>query len=429
MTDQVPPVPTPPAGFDPDAGDFQNVSPATFTQVPKASHRRGPHRLASLLGLGVLTLYLSNKTGWKPPPAEELAAEWSEGAGRIRQAVVDLERAGFLVRFRKQVAGGHWKTVTVISADPKSLNEIRAYAIALTAHQDAAKAARKAAGRTGSGRAGQVAKPVDHVASTSADATFPQVGPDGGFRDSVHRDSVHRVSVQGDLSTEDVDLEDQEKIPPTPGPVATAAAAAVEVEAGGDSDPSPELPQPSALDTLVLELVRLGGWDADATRDVLAQLVKLGRDRAEIKRVALEVAAGLHGTTQSPRRLLAWWPKPAGPAEAEPEWTRGPVKYVEAGTPMCRRHRGEPEATCGKCKVEKFSDPADVQSAEAGPATTLDAAAARELAREHAAAARTARGPYRQRRPEPIGQTGPDPQPAGALFGAIAAAAGPGARA
>lgn len=174
-----PDLPKPPPGFGLDSDDeFVNVTPEGYTRVPRSSHRTGPHRLRQMLALGLLTIYLSNKTGWKIPNATELAKEWDEGEDRIRRAVADLERAGFLVRFRAQTGRGRWKTRTFVSADPASLDPVRQYAVDLAAAYAAAKAAK--------GR------------KTSDDGAFPQLGPDGGFRDSVDRDSVDRGSVNRD---------------------------------------------------------------------------------------------------------------------------------------------------------------------------------------------------------------------------------------
>ncbi|MEU7591173.1 hypothetical protein AB0A95_33375 [Micromonospora sp. NPDC049230] len=170
-----PDLPKPPPGFGLDSDDeFVNVTPEGYTRVPRSSHRTGPHRLRQMLALGLLTIYLSNKTGWKIPNATELAKEWDEGEDRIRKAVSDLERAGFLVRFRAQNSRGRWKTRTFVSADPASLEPVRQYAVDLAAAYAEAKAAK--------GR------------ETSGDDLFSQVGPDGGFRDSVDRDSVDRGS-------------------------------------------------------------------------------------------------------------------------------------------------------------------------------------------------------------------------------------------
>jgi hypothetical protein len=197
-----PTMPPPPPGLDLDA-DFVNISPERYTKVPKSSHRDGEHRLQSLLALGVLTLYLSNKTGWKIPNASELAKSWQEGEARIRHAVTELEAAGFLVRFARQEKG-RWRTHTYVSSDPAALAQVKAYAAALKEAQAAAKAAKEAS---------------DDEDAPSA-PTFPQVAPDGTCRDSVDGgpvdgDPAGRHPVEGNLKNQEDYVGNQEDSVPS----------------------------------------------------------------------------------------------------------------------------------------------------------------------------------------------------------------------
>lgn len=193
-----------------------------------------------------------------------------------------------------------------------------------------------------------------------------------------------------------------------------------------DNEENPEDDQRSPLERIVAALVAASGevWDADVTRDVLETLVRAGRPADDIVRIATEVAQGVHGVTQSPRRLLGWWPsKPAAGAAqvVEPDWARGPVTYLDASRERCRTHPSEPSGTCGRCKSDRTAVDADE------PVTTFelppDLAALSPIAAAKAMAARAKSGrTVRPRSPEPVDEpTGPPPAPAGALFGAVAA--------
>lgn len=344
----LPPPPAVPAGFDPEA-EFDNVTPETFTAVPKSSHRRegGDRELRSIVSIGLLTLYLSNKKGWKPPNPEALAAKYAEGAKVIRDAVKELERAGFVVKYRTQGKGGLWKTHVRVSADPTTLDAVRVWAVAHEAWLEETATAKKAAGLSGGGRRKVAARAAAGAAPnagnaptlTSDAAAFPQVGPDGTDRHSVHRASADRHSVQGDLIREE-GLGDQEEKENPPRSMSDGHDAQVpEAEAGGNSEASPKSnPEPSPLDLLVAELAAAGSWDAQVVREVLVTLADRGRGHAEIARVFRELAAGAHGPTGSPRRLLTWWPSAPTPAAETP----------------AEPYRHQPEPPCPKdCRCYK----------------------------------------------------------------------------
>ena len=288
------PQPTPPPGFVPGVG-FVNVSKEGHTKVPRSSHRRGDHRPRKLLSVGVLTLYLSNKTGWKIPNAEELAAEWDEGADRIRAAIADLEAHGWLVRFRTQAERGRWITQTYVTDNPALLKPLREYADALAVEQELSRADRAAA----------------KAAGRSEVEVFPQVAPDGGLRDPVDRDPVDRDPVRGDLKYSEEHLEAQ-KTPPPPVPPTLAEPSRVPEQGGGggggarsESPKSPSDPPPD----LVAEVRRIrSAWSPTAIRHAFRGAVEEdGRPPAEVAGAILELAEDPN--TSLPRRIReeAWW--------------------------------------------------------------------------------------------------------------------------
>jgi hypothetical protein len=195
------------------------------------------------------------------------------------------------------------------------------------------KAGRKTAGRTASGKSGSGPDQgkQDETAGRTASGKPGSGKPASGKSESK---KITHKKING--------VEDEEKKnPPTPSddePPAPPLA-----EAGGDSSASPEhtddTPPVSALDRLVAELAEAGRWDADVVRSVLVDLADRGIDRAEIARVFREVAAGQHGPTGSPRRLLTWWPAPktAAGAPAEP-YRHKPAPPCETGCD-CWKHQ------------------------------------------------------------------------------------------
>jgi hypothetical protein len=425
-------MPTPPPGFDP-AAEFDNVSKDLHTRVPRSSHRAGPHELNSVLALGVLTLYLSNKKGWKPPNAEKLAAKYTEGADRFRDAVSEIERAGFLVRYRLQGERGVWKTHTVVSAEPESLVPIREWADKLKIAQDAAAAARKAAGKSGSGRRGQVAQPVDEQPApptadpvTSPDETFSQVGPDGGDRVPVHRDSGDRVPVQGDLRTQESISRKQEETPPsvTEGTAAPAAAPTQAVTGGIDSLTAEERTNLiEAVDQAAQARAGAAGWSRSQVADAARIAIEAGFAAELVARQVIRLAGdkptgnGNDGT-EYPTRLVHFLrdmarravtaAAPVSPATAPP----GPFTYIDVDRPRCPVHPGHPADNCAPHKVDAMiaakeaEEALEVAAPGPMPATGADA---RRLAAEAIAAARAKRGagsppaPLRRHQPRPGG--------------------------
>lgn len=381
-----PALPAPPPGVDLDA-EFVNITPDRFTSVPKSSHRDGPHRLESLLALGVLTLYLSNKTGWKIPNAETLAKSWKEGADRIRVALTDMERAGFLVRFRIQGERGRWVTRTFVSADPETLAPIRRYAAALEAHYAAAKASKTAAG-----------------------GTFSQVGPDGGFRDSVDRDSADRDSVPGHLKDQETDLGDQEEDPPPPPrDASTAPAAGTAATGGSDLDEETRAMLNAAAKAAAKARDGVKGWKVDQVAAAMRDALDAGHPPALVaERIAILAA---DARTEYPTRLRIVLDlgraeaarKAAQPAAAPAAVIEGPFRYLDNDRPKCRTHPGHPANNCGPCRVDeaKADDLAHYLAPDAPPLAAENPKAAAQAAAARAReASRTRKADKRPRVPE-----------------------------
>jgi hypothetical protein len=171
--------------------------------------------------------------------------------------------------------------------------------------------------------------------------TPPPVTGDTGAPATDETPGVSPVTHNQEPFTKNPDTKKKIKTPPTPAPTPAPASATAEAETGGDSTPPADNPAPTGLDLLVAELATAGRWDPDAVREVLLALADRGTDRAEIARVFREVAAGKHGPTGSPRRLLSWWPTtPAAAAPAEP-YRHKPAPVCPADCD-CWKHQPEP---------------------------------------------------------------------------------------
>lgn len=222
---------------------------------------------------------------------EQLIAEMKEKRDAVYAGLDELVEFGYLVRTQPNGAGGKFGEVD--------------YHFGPAAYEQQYERAwrDKTAGQTASGKSGS--------------------GPDQGKQDKAAGQTASGKTVSGKTDTKKTNaLEDQEKKTPlTPRTAEPPAPEVPEVETGGEASPEDNpgtAPAPtSALDLLIVELAEAGHWQGDAVREVLVELDKRGRERAEIARVFREVAAGKHGPTSSPRRLLSWWPASA-PGDGEP---------------------------------------------------------------------------------------------------------------
>lgn len=216
--------------------------------------------------------------------------------------------------------------------------------------------------------------------------------------------------------------------PATPPPAATVTAppAPAEVATGGDfgpkGNPHTDTPRPGGVDALAEALAALcPAWQPATTRAVLVELVNRNAySPLEIERVMRAAAAGEYGPTGSPRRMLTWWPvKASVMAAPAPEWAQGPFRHLAEGTPMCRVHRGEPAAACGRCKSDRLGADVDVEPARhAAEADGLSGAA---LARQVARKAKTERAPHKGWTPDaPPAPQGPPPESFGTVLGRLA---------
>lgn len=236
-----------------------------------------------------------------------------------------------------------------------------------------------------------------------ADETSTEEPPGGITGDTPPRDQsdtprgVSPVIHNQEPPTKNPVTQKENQTPPVSHAARTAAAPAAETETGGESTPPADNPEPTVLDRLVAELAAAGSWDPDVTRDVLTELARRGRDRVEITRVARAVAAGEHGPTGSPRRLLTWWPTtaPADTTAAPAERYRH--EHLPRNVPRCKVHVDQP---ADACRLEGHPDPnVTAETAAAAraaarailppgkPLSPVSAAVARERARAAATAA------------------------------------------
>jgi hypothetical protein len=241
---------------------------------------------------------------------DQLIAEMREGKDAVYAGLEELVDLDYLVRTQARDGGQFGEVDYHFGPAAYEATYDRAWP----------KAGRKTAGRTASGKPGS----GDDQGKQDETAGRTASGKSGSGKPASGKSESKKITTTSSKKTNG--LEDQEKkTPPTPRDAEPPAPPVAEAETGGDSSASPEehtddTPAPSALDRLTAELAEAGRWDADVVRSVLVDLADRGIDRAEIARVFREVAAGEHGPTRSPRRLLTWWPAPktAAAAPAEP---------------------------------------------------------------------------------------------------------------
>ncbi len=227
--------------------------------------------------------------------------------------------------------------------------------------------------------------PVIHPSGATSKSAQP--GTPGGHKsDTPGGDKSDTPRGVSDLipNQEALDLEPENKKTP-PGSLTEPSASepsAVEDQNGGDP-PTTEDPHPDGLDRLVAELTAMEGWEASKTKTVLETLRAQGINPAEIARVAREVAAGVHGVTRGPNRLLHWWPvtRPASPAAEVPAWAKSRNAELPLDVDRCRLHRGQPADGCNQCSGEAKGAEVDAPSTVA---PVLSRAEALALARRNA---------------------------------------------
>ena len=118
-------------------------------------------------------------------------------------------------------------------------------------------------------------------------------------------------------------------------------------KAGEGNSPKPN-PNPTDLLGAAIDQVatlKAGNprWTREKIADVVAEALSQGRAEQLIVKAIIDLAGETYGVTDSPRRLLAggpWWD------------TFIPAPAVDRSA-MCRQHRGEPAATCGRCAAER----------------------------------------------------------------------------
>lgn len=225
---------------------------------------------------------------------EQLIAEMKEKRDAVYAGLEELVEFAYLVRTQARDGGGKMGEVDYHFGPA-------AYA---QQYERAWVQKDKTPGQTASGKSGS--------------------GHDQGEQEETPGQTASGFSASGKTDSKKTNaLKDHEKKnPPTPRTAEPSAPPVADAETGGDSSASPDNPNnapaaASALDLLVVELAEAGHWSADVVREVLVELADRGRTPAEIARVFREVAAGQHGPTGSPRRLLSWWPTttPAAPTE------------------------------------------------------------------------------------------------------------------
>lgn len=68
---------------------------------------------------GLLVCILSRPDNWRTS-ADSLAREGKEGRAAVLTALSELEKAGYLIRTRKQDKHGHWQTISTVFDQPQS---------------------------------------------------------------------------------------------------------------------------------------------------------------------------------------------------------------------------------------------------------------------------------------------------------------------
>jgi hypothetical protein len=246
----------------------------------------------------------------------------------------------------------------------------------------------------------------------------------GGLPDSpsdtgclVVHDDLSTSPPRGDYQTADPvpDPGNDPRTPPSLSEVnSLGAAPSASPDGGGNLTEQERALLTAALDEALATRASDSAWSRQAVIEAMQREMSGG---ARADRVAAGIkAAAADPQTNYPGRIgyLLRQASAAAVAPAEtPTWAQGPVKYLDPCTPMCRKHRGEPEIGCGKCKADALA----VEEPE--PAVRPEEAAGitgRELARQMAA---TGRAPDPRQAPKKAAHAAAvSPEPAAALVDA-----------
>jgi hypothetical protein len=146
---------------------------------------------------------------------------------------------------------------------------------------------------------------------------------------------------------EELDEVERDELPPTPRASTPASPPPAEPRSkageGNPSKPKPADPLGAAIDRVATLKTGSPRWTREKIADVVAEALSQGRAEQLIVKAIVDIARGVHGDTDSPRRLLAggpWWDSFI------------PAPAVDRAT-MCRQHRGEPAESCGRCAAER----------------------------------------------------------------------------
>jgi hypothetical protein len=288
---------------------------------------RGVYAGLGLAERGMLAALLSLGPKWTT--SRRALAQLAPGTGRdaMSQILDTLCQRGFLVRRKINAGGGRFRWIWTVSMTP-------------------------------SGRA-----PVD-----GGDVDGPDQH-DSGVCPAQPSDGMPGT---GEPSTLEVRDEEPEKDSP-PTPRASADAATPSGDGGQGDDATGQ--------TIAAVRAHQPGWRPPAIAQVLtAARHEQGRDTQMATTALVDLAAGVYGTTHSPRRLLA----------DGPWWTRRPVAAGPDLRPRCPHHPGQLAHACAACAGERHH-PVSVAVAEGDALTRDDARSAAMAAASWAQRARARR--------------------------------------
>lgn len=184
---------------------------------------------------------------------------------------------------------------------------------------------------------------------------------------------------QGDVKEEKNHSEKNQEDPPLPlGDQLTTAreddppdgsAPSGSGSEGGEKSPRFDEQTKAILGAAVRRVLELRpGWRQDEVRDAMLAEIDAGRPPGVVASAVVQLAEDRQ--TEGPGRLKKpgpWWNPPVPPPT---------VRVLDSGAPQCRKHRGEPEGHCGRCRADGL---AEVDDADAPVDVPLTAAERRKL--------------------------------------------------